>query len=120
MKATVFAEFFDLWVELMTEEIANEYKDYEDYEPTKYIVLDINGYYTPWFIDDVSKLVWCVDSMVDDYVIYDLEDWYGFEPTDDEKTLYEEAADWATERNIPYADILRVIAGYEDIEDDVA
>lgn len=126
MKATEFAEFFDLTIKPMTEEIAKEYEHYEDYYPSKYIVCDTMKYYTPWFIDDVSDLTWCVDSMADDYVLHDLEDEYGFiydanwEKKLDERTLYEAAADFATEHNISYADVVRCIANYEEIEDDVA
>lgn len=122
MKATEFAEFFDLRIKFNTEENANE----EDYEPTKYVVWDTQGYFTPWFIDNVSQLVWCIDAMADCYVLADLEDEYGFiydanwEKKLDERTLYEAAADFATEHNISYADVVRTIAGYEDIEDDVA
>lgn len=122
MKATEFAEFFDLKIQFNTEENANE----EDYEPTKYVVWDTQGYFTPWFIDNVSQLVWCIDAMADCYVLADLEDEYGFiydanwEKKLDERTLYEAAADFATEHNISYADVVRTIAGYEDIEDDVA
>ena len=116
MKATEFAEFFDLTIGFNTEENANE----EDYYPSKYVVWDNMKYYTPWFIDDVSGLTWCVDSMADCYVLADLKDEYGFEHNNKEKTIYEDAADFATEHNISYADVVRAIAGYEDIEDDVA
>ena len=118
MRATEFAEFFDLWIELNSEENINE----EDYEPTRYIVRDTMNYWVtfPRFIDDASDLIWCADLMIDDSVLYDLSDWYGFEHNNKEKTIYEDAADYATEHNVSYADILRVIAGYEDIEDDVA
>lgn len=123
MKATEFAEFFDLTIRFNSE----DNKDYEDYYDTaKYVVWDNMKYYTPRFIDDVSDLTWCVDSMADCYVLADLEDEYGFvydanwEKKLDERTLYEAAADFATEHNISYADVVRTIAGYEDIEDDVA
>lgn len=123
MKATDFAYFFDLRVEFNSEEYANE----EDYYPSKYIVWDTMGYYTPWFIDDVSDLTWCVDTMTDSYILDDLCDEYGFDvssgnPYRDsgEKTVYEAAADFATEHNISYADVVRCIANYEEIEDDVA
>ena len=122
MKATEFAEFFDLTIGFNTEENANE----EDYYPSKYVVWDNMKYYTPWFIDDVSDLTWCVDSMADNYIIDDLCDEYGFKPEEygvaclADLTLYEKAAEFATEHNVSYADVVRVIAGYEDIEDDVA
>ena len=117
MKATEFAEFFDFRIGFNSEEYANE----EDYEPSKYIVWDKQGYYTPWFIDDVSDLTWCVDTMCDDYVLRDLEDEYGFEYNKwaDDRTIYEAAADFATVNYISYADVVRCIACYEEIEDDV-
>lgn len=121
MKATELADFFDFTIRLNVDNELDEYGKDDD-EPTKYVVEDNQWCFASRYIDDVSELTECFDSMLDDYIIRDLEEEFGFEYDykTDERTIMEAAADFATEHDISYAEFVRAMAGYDEIEDDVA
>ena len=107
MKATDFANYFDFDIQRCD---------------TGYEVFDLQVCFDTRYIQDISELVDCFDSMLDDYV-FDIED-YGFEYDEDSPlTETEQAIEWM-ELDAPKfwstkLSVARCLAGQEEIENNV-
>lgn len=119
MKATEFAKWFDFTITLNTENEADECGDV-----TKYIVEDDERVFHTRYIDCVSDLADCFDSMLMDYIETPMEE-CGFDyDIDADGTFYEQALEWAKANKSKvydgYIEMLECLVNPEKIEDDVA
>ena len=84
MKASTFCEFFEF-----------DIKRISNIEMGNYEVYDLQGVFHSRYVDDVSELIDCFDSMLNDYIDDDVEV-HGFsnDENNTEKSYYEQMLDW--------------------------
>ena len=124
MKATDFVARFEFSIRRIPfEELPEEEKEEFEGDEVVYEVSDDQGVFDSRYINHVSDLVNCFDSMLNDYVNDNIEE-DGFEYNEDTswKGYYEQALDWCEQqedyRNSYLKEIIRCLAYPSAIEDD--
>ena len=127
MKATDFTEFFEFSISRIEEKEVPFDDDCFVYalqnSDKYYAVSDNQCTFRTRYIDNVSDLVECFDSMLDDYINMNIEE-DGFSCCEnDDRTYYEQALEWL-ENNDDYKntwtfDVVNCLVNPELIEDNV-
>lgn len=133
MKATEFCNFFEFTIIEEHGVIDSKGRDQEGnlvdpygfYEGAyNYRISDDQGTFSNRYIQEVSELTECFDSMLQDYVNNTIEE-YGFEDdAKSEKTYYEQALEWIDEKcpdlqNTDTREVIECLVHPEKIVDDL-
>lgn len=129
MKATDFCNFFEFSIERIAKEEYEKVKDsdfaWADENADKiYAVRDDQGVFQTRYINDISDLSECFDSLLNDYIDEDVEE-DGFKNIeyDTEKSYYEQMLDWMNNderyKGTFVQDIVYCLTNPSAIEDDV-
>lgn len=118
MKATKFCDFFEFDIQ------KGSFRDNEDGEIYRYQVEDTHEVFHTRYVDDVSDLTECFDSMLIDYIDSTLDDYEFVLNEESEKTFYEQAQEYIEKECSELYDtdtyhVICCINGNESIEDDI-